>query len=65
MRRRDLLAVAAVAGLSRPAAAASPARVLLVATSAATAGPGGERTGIDLAGFAEAYWLLREADLAV
>lgn len=64
MRRRTLLTAAAAAGIARPAGAA-PARVLIVATSAATAGPGGERTGLDLRAFADAYWLLRRSGLDV
>ena len=66
MRRRDLLAAAVACGLRPGSVAAAAERVLVVATSAATAGgAGGERTGIDLAGFAEAYWLLRGAGLTV
>lgn len=67
MRRRNLLAVAAAYGFRPGSVTGAGASVLVVATSAATTtgGPGGERTGIDLAGFAEVYWLLRGAGLAV
>lgn len=67
MRRRTLLtaAVASTAASIARTAGAAPARVLVVATSAATAGPGGERTGLDLPAFADAYWLLRKSGLDV
>lgn len=66
MRRRTFLATTATILAARPAGLKAAARrVLLVTTSASTAGPGGERIGIDLKAFAETYWPLREAGLTV
>lgn len=68
MRRRAF--VGAVAGVGtaagcalagRRAQAAAGGRVLIVATSAARAGPKGRSTGVDLIEVAEVYWALRRA----